>query len=98
MQSDTDPGPETDLRSEALRRVKKKRDFRTHLVAYILVNVLLLAIWGVVWAASGVWFPWPLFVVFGWGIGVAFHAWDTYGSRPISEEEIRREEARLQRS
>lgn len=98
MQLDTDPVPETDLRAEALRRVKKKRDFHTHLVAYLLVNVLLLAIWGVVWVAVGVWFPWPLFVVFGWGIGVAFHAWDTYGRRPITEEEIRREEARLQRN
>lgn len=98
MQSETDLRPEIDLRAEAVRRLKKKRDFRAHLVSYALVNVLLWAIWGVVWLTSGVWFPWPLFATFGWGIGVAFHAWDVYGRRPITEEEIRREEARLLRS
>lgn len=97
MEPETVLGPEVDLRSEAVRRLKKKRDFRAHLVAYVLVNALLWAIWGVVWFTSGVWFPWPLFALFGWGIGVAFHAWDVYGNRAITEEEIRREEARLQR-
>ncbi|HEX6221977.1 MAG TPA: hypothetical protein VF115_12855 [Acidimicrobiia bacterium] len=33
----------------------------------------------------------------GWGIGVAFHAWDVYGRKPITEEEILKEEARLRR-
>jgi hypothetical protein len=33
----------------------------------------------------------------GWGIGVAFHAWDVYGRKSITEEEILREEARLRR-
>lgn len=98
MASETAFGPETDLRAEAIRRLKKRRDFRAHLVAYLLVNALLLAIWAVVWLTSGVWFPWPLFAIFGWGIGLAFHAWDVYGSRPITEDEIRREESRLQHS
>lgn len=61
MEPETVLGPEVDLRSEAVRRLKKKRDFRAHLVAYVLVNALLWAIWGVVWFTSGVWFPWPLF-------------------------------------
>ncbi len=97
MQSEPILGPEVDLRAEAVQRLRKKRDFRAHLVAYVLVNAFLWAIWGVVWLTSGPWFPWPLFALFGWGIGVAFHAWDVYGSRVITEEEIRREEARLQR-
>lgn len=89
--------PAADLHAEALRRLEKKRDFRGHLLAYVLVNAGLWAIWGVVFAASGAWFPWPLFVLFGWGIGLVFHAWDVYGRRPFTEEDIQRELSRLQK-
>lgn len=88
--------PETDLRAEALRRLEKKRGFRGHLLAYLLVHALLWAIWGVFFVATGAWFPWPLFAMFGWGIGLAFHAWDAFGRMPFTEDEVRREEARLQ--
>jgi hypothetical protein len=32
----------------------------------------------------------------GWGIGLAFNAWDVYVRRPITEDEIRHEMQRLQ--
>ncbi len=54
-----------DLRGQALARIKKKREFAEHLVAYVLVNVLLIAIW----AVTGAGFFWPIFVLLGWGIG-----------------------------
>jgi uncharacterized ion transporter superfamily protein YfcC len=88
---------DTDLREEAVKRLNKKREFNAHLVAYILINLVVWAIWGVIFATSEVWFPWPAFVTLGWGIGVAFHAWDVYGRKPITEEEILKEEARLRR-
>ena len=93
------PVPEagTDLRTAALRRLEKKRDFRGHLLAYVLVNSLLWVIWGAVFAITGAWFPWPLFALFGWGIGLVFHAWDAYGRLPFTEEDIQREEAHLRR-
>lgn len=50
-----------------------------------------------IWFVTGTWFPWPLFTVFRWGIGLGFHAWDAYGRRPFSDEEVRREEALLDR-
>ena len=87
------PATETDLREQALRSLKKKRDFRSHVVVYVLVNALLIAIW----AVTGAGFFWPVFPLLGWGIAVAFNAWDVYGRRPISEEEIRREQERLRR-
>jgi fatty acid desaturase len=89
--------PASDLRAEAIRRLEKKREFRGHLLAYAMVNALLWAAWGVVFAVSGAWFPWPLFALFGWGIGLAFHAWDAFGRLPFSEEEVQREQARLER-
>ena len=87
--------PEADLRAEALRRLKKKRDFRSHLMVYVLANTVLWTIWGVFFVASDVWFPWPLFAMFGWGIGLVFHAWDAYGRKPFTEEDIRQEESHL---
>ncbi len=38
---------------------------------------------------------WPIFPILGWGIGVAANAWDVYGNKPPSEDEIQREVERL---
>lgn len=84
---------ETDLRGQAIRSLHKKRDFRTHLLAYVLVNAMLI----VIWAVTGASFFWPIFPIVGWGIRVIFNAWDVYGRRPITEEEIAREQDRLRR-
>jgi hypothetical protein len=83
--------PEDTLRAEAIERLKKRSDFWAHFAAYVLVNVLIIAVWFVV---SDGGFFWPVFPLLGWGIGVFFHAWDTF-SRPLSEERIRREMQRL---
>ena len=84
---------EADLRQQAVRSLKKKQDFRSHVIAYVLVNALLVGIW----AATGANFFWPIFPIIGWGIGLAFNAWDVYGRRPLSDEQIRREQERLRR-
>ena len=80
------------LRGQALVQLRKKREFGGHLLAYLLVNLLLV----VVWAMTGASFFWPIFPMLGWGIGVAFHAWDTFGGPP-SEDRIRREMERLRK-
>ena len=82
-------------REQALRRLKKRRDFRAHLTSYVVVNTALWGIWAVIGATSGSWFPWPVFVSLAWGIGLAMNAWEVYLRRPISEEEIQREIDRL---
>ena len=41
----TDVEHETDLRARAVKRLKKQRDFRTHLLVYLLVNLFLVAVW-----------------------------------------------------
>lgn len=79
------------LREQALERLEKKQDFRGHLLVYLMVNALVWTIW----AATGAEFPWPIFVTFGWGIGVVMNAWDVYWRAPISEEEIESEIQRL---
>jgi hypothetical protein len=85
------PSIEGDLCEQAIARLKKKRDFRSHVFIYVAVNAVLVVIWAVIGAG----FFWPIFPIFGWGVGVAANAWDVYGRKPIGEDEIRREAARL---
>ena len=80
-----DPSVESQ-REAAIRRIKAKRDFRLHLVIYLAVNALLVAIW----LFSGGFF-WPIFVIGGWGIGVAVNWYVAYHSNVISEDQIQRE-------
>ena len=79
------------LRAEALERLRKRSEFWTHLALYLMINAFIVAIW---YFAGGGGFFWPMFPLFGWGIGLVFHGWDTF-RRPPSEERIRREIQRL---
>ena len=89
------PSSEEDLRKQAVASLKRKAGFRQTLVAYVLVNALLIGIW----AISGAGFFWPGFVLAGWGLGLAFQAYDAYGRRhTISEDEIQREAQRIRSS
>jgi hypothetical protein len=84
--------PTTDLRRQARERLVKKRDFKTHVFIYLLVNAVLVGIWAI--ATPDALF-WPIFPILGWGIGVAANAWDVFVRKPITEAEIDREEDRL---
>jgi hypothetical protein len=66
-----------ELRERATLQIQRKSEFRTHAVAYVLGNAFLVVIWAVMGSA----FFWPIFPILGWGIGVAFHAWDVYRER-----------------
>ena len=90
----TDGTVQTDdeLRQAAIKRLKDKRDFTAHVLAYVMVNALLV----VIWASTSAGFFWPIFPLFGWGIGLAFHAWDVY-SKPATAEKIAAEMERLRR-
>jgi hypothetical protein len=89
---DTEPRTDEELREQAILQLKKKRDFRTHIFIYVLVNAMLI----VIWAVTGAGFFWPVFPIIGWGIGVGANAWDVFARKPITEDEIRRETERLQ--
>jgi hypothetical protein len=82
------------LRDKAVRQLKKKRDFRGHLLVYVLVNAFLVVIW-VLTDPHGSF--WPVFPIAAWGIGVIMNAWDVYGRQEITEEDIHREIGRLSR-
>jgi hypothetical protein len=76
MQSLTD----TELRQLARKRV----EFRSHLIVYIVINASL---W-VIWYTTGGHYPWPIWPLVGWGIGLFFHyVFEYRPSRLFSEQE-----------
>ncbi|HET6532336.1 MAG TPA: 2TM domain-containing protein [Actinoplanes sp.] len=82
---------DTALRQLAVTQLRKKRDLQAHVIAYVMVNLFLNGIW----LLTGAGFYWPMFPLFGWGIGVAFHIWDVYAPEKPTEEQVRREMDRL---
>jgi hypothetical protein len=85
--TNADAPAEERLREVAVARLKKRQDFRAHLLVYTLVNGLVAGIW----ALTGAGFPWPLIVMGFWGVGLIMNAYDVYGRPPIREEDIQRE-------
>jgi len=75
-------------RDRAVTQLKKRRDFRGHLLVYVLVNTFLVVIWAVVDVHG---FFWPVFPIVGWGIGVVMNAWDVYWRPRITEQDVQRE-------
>jgi hypothetical protein len=76
----------------AERRVRRKLNFYRSLGSYVIVCGLL---WVIALMTNGGW--WPVWVMIGWGFGLAWQAWDVFGPQddPISrqrqiEEEMRR--------
>jgi hypothetical protein len=97
MSTQTDSTSEADqvidARAAARRRVQGKRDFGSHLVAYIVVNAFLVG----VWAITGAGFFWPAWILACWGAGLVLHAWDVYWRRPVTDADVDGELRRHQR-
>ena len=74
-------------RQEAIGRLKARREFTSHLIVYVVVNAMLVALWAI---STGGYF-WPIWPLLGWGVGLVLHGWTVYFQRPITEEDIRRE-------
>ena len=61
---------EEQIYEEAKKRVEAKRGFYVHLAVYVCVNIFLIIIWAF---PAGRGFPWFIFPLIGWGIGLFFH-------------------------
>jgi hypothetical protein len=89
-----------ELRKIAIRRVREKRELYMHFASYLVVNTALVTIWAIT-GAGYPWFVWPLV---GWGVGIAFHAFavffrvDPIPGGPRDESAIAREIGRLRRA
>ena len=81
-----------ELRDQAISRLKEKKDFRDHLFVYIVVMLALNGIW---MATNFGGYYWPVWPMFGWGIGVVFHGVGVYSHKPITEDDIQHEMRKL---
>jgi len=63
----------------------EKKGFSVHLVVYVLVNAMLIAI-NFIYSPETIWFFYPLI---GWGIGISMHY--LFGVRWIEKELTERE-------
>jgi hypothetical protein len=84
-------GAPDDLRGLAIAQLRKKRDLQSHLIAFVTINLVLVAIWYVTNPDA---LFWPIFPILGWGIGVVLHIWDVYAPGP-TEARVEREMRRL---
>ncbi len=90
MSTSTEPERE-DSRSleyeQARRRVERRRKFQADVVAYVVINAFLI----VVWAATGLGYFWPGWVLGGWGALLLLDAWNTFYRRPVTDAEVEEE-------
>jgi hypothetical protein len=70
---------------------QKRAAFRQHLYSYIVINLLLWAIWWfTVGRTSGLdGYPWPIWVMLFWGVGIAMEYFKVYhgDKQTMAEEE-----------
>lgn len=75
---------ESELREKAEKRVKQRTRLLEHIASYVIVNGFLV----VVWALTGGGYPWFLWVMAGWGLGLAMNVASYFiGSRGDSARE-----------
>jgi hypothetical protein len=109
------PPPEHDeqaaLRQLAVKHVERVHSFKLHVAAYVVLNLLIGAIWVLTeyldehsWpsqfadsdaAGPNTWNPWFFYVVGISTIVLAIDALKTFGHRPPTEAEIQRELDRM---
>jgi 2TM domain len=74
-----------DLRARARKKAEARLSFKIDAAAYVIVNVLLIGVW--YFGTQG--FPWFIFVLAGWGVGLAFHysaAYTNFGGDYVDRE------------
>ncbi len=92
---ETSTEEEVELRSKALKQIKRKRDFVGHVVLYVVVNA---GLW-VVWAVNGghTHDLWPAWVSGIWLVILLLDAYKVFKERPISDQQIDEEIRRMAR-
>jgi 2TM domain len=83
-----------ELRDIAKKRLKKQAEFKRYLWTWLGVSVLTSAIWFI--TSPGEYF-WPIWVVFGIGMGALFQGISAYGKAPtvITDKDIDAEVEKL---
>ena len=79
------------FREREARQILKRRTFYLHLSVYLAVQVMLVANWALV----GGGFPWFLFPLLGWGVGVVAHGASAFLLAHPDDIVLQREQKRM---
>jgi uncharacterized membrane protein len=79
------------FREREARQILRHRAFYLHLAVYVAVQLVLLGIW----AMAGGGYPWFLFPLMGWGIGVVAHGAAAFLLANPNDIVLAREQRRL---
>lgn len=79
------------FREHEARRIVRRRVFLLHLAIYLSTNLFLF----VIWTLTGGGYPWFVFPIFGWGIGLVAHFVAAFALADPEEIVLRREQQRL---
>jgi hypothetical protein len=74
---------ETQIDQQLRQLAHKRVDFRRHLVVYLVINGMLWLLWFI----TGHKYPWPIWPMAGWGIGLIFHYLFDYRSAGMFSED-----------
>ena len=83
---------ETPRNEQVWRKAKRRAGFKMHLRSYLIVNAGLWSIYAITNFATlgnGA-FPWPIFPMLGWGIGLVMHYFTAYGK--LDEQSVAQKE------
>ena len=47
---------------------------RIHVGVYLAASLFMVVLWLIIAVTAGAWYPWPIWPILGWGIGVLGHA------------------------
>lgn len=79
------------FREREARQILRRRAFLVHLAIYGAVNLMLVGVWAV--ADGG--FPWFVFPIMGWGVGIVAHAATAYLLANPNDIVLEREQRRM---
>src|SRR6476659_7059198 len=79
------------FREQEAKRLLRRRVFYLHLSIYLVTNLFLV----VIWALTGAGFPWFVFPLLGWGIGLVAHGSAAFLLADPEEIVLRREQERM---
>jgi hypothetical protein len=79
------------FREQEAKQILRRRFFYLHLSIYLSTNVFIV----VIWLLTGAGFPWFIFPIMGWGIGLVAHGVIAFLLSDPEEIVLRREQKRL---
>ncbi|HYY90994.1 MAG TPA: 2TM domain-containing protein [Candidatus Dormibacteraeota bacterium] len=84
-----------ELRRRARKTAEARIGFYIHFSVYVIVNAFLVLLW---WFTGGLSvFPWFIFPLFFWGVGVVAHAIGAFGGLSYVDRETEREFRKLKK-